>query len=87
MWPAGTAWSPIRGVVGLGAGVSPGYQAGEDQCRGTRTAPRPMAPRVAGTTPGVPPDPIGGHGTREWRGAVAAPHEFDPRRPGFVPIP
>jgi hypothetical protein len=28
MWPAGTAWSPIRGVVGLGAGYVAGYQAG-----------------------------------------------------------
>src|SRR5947209_17172399 len=28
--PAGTAWSPIRGVVGLGADMSPGYQAGVD---------------------------------------------------------
>ena len=28
MWPAGTAWSPIRGCVGLEAGMSPGYQAG-----------------------------------------------------------
>src|SRR5438132_10589744 len=26
--PAGTAWSPIRGVVGLGACMSPEYQAG-----------------------------------------------------------
>ena len=28
MWPAGTAWSPIRGCVGLDARVSAGYQAG-----------------------------------------------------------
>lgn len=28
MRPAGTAWSPIRGVVGLGAGYVTGYQAG-----------------------------------------------------------
>src|SRR5947199_303642 len=27
-WPAGTAWSPSRGVVGLGAGYVAGYQAG-----------------------------------------------------------
>ncbi len=28
MWPAGTAWSPIRGYVGLDARLSAGYQAG-----------------------------------------------------------
>ena len=28
MRPAGTAWSPIRGVVGHGAICTPGYQAG-----------------------------------------------------------
>ena len=33
MWPAGTAWSPIRGVVGLGAVCEPGYQAGKSQSR------------------------------------------------------
>ncbi len=28
MWPAGTAWSPIRGDVGPGAVCVAGYQAG-----------------------------------------------------------
>src|SRR6516165_360217 len=28
IWPAGTAWSPIRGCVGLDARLSAGYQAG-----------------------------------------------------------
>ena len=32
MWPAGTAWSPIRGYVGLDARLCAGYQAGSAQC-------------------------------------------------------
>ena len=38
MWPAGTAWSPIRGYVGLDARLSAGYQAGTDQCTARRTS-------------------------------------------------
>ena len=62
MWPAGTAWSPIRGVVGLGAGVSPGYQAG---------TPSVGAAAPAGWRPGTGAGSHGrlgiGPGAREWR--------------------
>ena len=55
MRPAGTAWSPIRGVVGHGAICTPGYQAGADPSLGA-AAPGPPGP-AAGPGPVLVPLP------------------------------
>ncbi len=50
MWPAGTAWSPIRGCVGLGARLCAGNQAG------TRSVPAGVRPCAkVGTMQDRPP--------------------------------
>ncbi len=72
-WPAGTAWSPIRGDVGPGVQYVAGNQAGLGvQCR------RPHAGRCG--------DRLRASGTAHWwRGNSSSPR-FRPRRTGLLPI-
>jgi len=76
MWPAGTAWSPIRGVVGLRARMSPGYQAGHPSVGAVAPVGLARAPNARETPAG-----------RESGGdADAAAHRHHPRRPGLLPV-
>src|SRR5439155_22743468 len=43
--PVGTAWSPFHGVVGLGADMSPGYQAGVVVIVGAQPSEAPSCSR------------------------------------------
>ena len=84
MWSAGTARSPVRGVVDLGVDMSPDTGPAFLQC----TSAREPAPNQS------PPNQLGRRSrprTRrraaEWKGASATPSRQHPRRPGVVPVP
>ena len=91
IWPAGTAWSPIRGYVGLDARFSAGYQAGTSQFIADRPGPRSPVPSTgcarrdrgpAGHRSRMKPPPPRHSGID----AISAPHRVHSRRPGLVPV-
>src|ERR1700730_5364807 len=73
LWPAGTAWSPIRGVVGPGAVDVAGNQAGVDAYY---VLGRPMV-RWIGAAPG----------TAHWWCGHPSSSRIDSREPRLVSIP
>jgi excinuclease ABC subunit C len=54
MWPAGTAWSPIRGCVGLGARLCAGNQAGTASVTGCARLEAMQYKPPTGTIPDAP---------------------------------
>ena len=60
-WPAGTAWSPIRGYVGLGARCRAGNQAGTRSVTGVQQKFAGIGaecPRNRQATARQPPTPV-----------------------------